>query len=58
LYATFAAHDLFMKAAPMKEWIHLTSDEINQLDSNLPVIIPLGLVESHGPHLAVVKTKI
>jgi creatinine amidohydrolase len=37
----------------MKEWIHLTSDEINQLDRTLPVIIPLGLIESHGPHLAV-----
>lgn len=37
----------------MKEWMHLTSDEIAQLDRNLPVIIPLGLIESHGPHLAV-----
>jgi len=38
---------------PMKEWIHLTSDEIDQLDKTLPVVIPLGLIESHGPHLAV-----
>lgn len=37
----------------MKEWITLTSDEINQLDRKLPVIIPLGLTEAHGPHLAV-----
>jgi hypothetical protein len=58
LYATFAAHDLFMKAAPMKKWIHITSDEINQPDRALPVIIPPGLVESNGPHLAVLKTKI
>lgn len=41
------------KNTRMKEWIHLTSDEISQLDRNLPVIIPLGLIESHGPHLAV-----
>lgn len=37
----------------MIEWIKLTSDEINQLDRNLPVVIPIGLVESHGPHLTV-----
>ncbi|WP_126246174.1 creatininase family protein [Chitinophaga rhizosphaerae] len=37
----------------MKEWIHLTSDEIDLLDRQLPVIIPLGLIEAHGPHLAV-----
>ena len=36
-----------------KEWKHLTSDEINGLNRNLPVIVPLGLVEAHGPHLAV-----
>lgn len=37
----------------MKEWINLTSDEIDKLDRRLPVIIPLGLTEAHGPHLAV-----
>ena len=37
----------------MKEWIKLTSDEINELDRNIPVLVPLGLVEAHGPHLAV-----
>lgn len=37
----------------MKEWIRMTSDEINGLDRNLPVLIPLGLIESHGPHLPV-----
>lgn len=37
----------------MKEWIKLTSTEIDQLDRNIPVVVPLGLVESHGPHLAV-----
>jgi creatinine amidohydrolase len=37
----------------MREWIHLTSDEIDQLDRQLPVIVPLGLTEAHGPHLAV-----
>jgi len=35
----------------MIEWIHLTSAEIPHLDKRLPVIIPLGLVEAHGPHL-------
>ncbi len=37
----------------MKEWIKLTSNEINKLDRKLPVIIPVGLVETHGPHLPV-----
>jgi len=37
----------------MKEWIKLTSDEIDDLDRNLPVIIPVGLIEAHGPHLPV-----
>lgn len=37
----------------MIEWLKLTSDEIQQLDQNLPVIIPIGLVEAHGPHLPV-----
>lgn len=37
----------------MTEWIKLTSNDINQLDRNLPVIIPIGLVEAHGPHLPV-----
>lgn len=37
----------------MKEWIKLTSNEIDKLDRNLPVIIPVGLIETHGPHLPV-----
>jgi len=37
----------------MKEWIKLTSDEIRDLDRQLPVIVPVGLVEAHGPHLPV-----
>lgn len=36
----------------MKEWSQLTSDEVAALDRALPVIVPLGLVEAHGPHLA------
>jgi creatinine amidohydrolase len=36
----------------MHEWKHLTSDEVNALDRRLPVLIPIGLVEAHGPHLA------
>ena len=35
----------------MIEWITLTSNEIAAVDKRLPVIIPLGLVEAHGPHL-------
>lgn len=36
----------------MIEWKHLTSGEIPALDHRLPVIIPIGLIEAHGPHLA------
>lgn len=36
----------------MIEWSQLTSDEVAALDRNLPVILPLGLVEAHGVHLA------
>ncbi len=37
----------------MIEWKHLTNDEIDRLDRRLPVIVPVGLIEAHGPHLAV-----
>lgn len=37
----------------MIEWANLTNDEIAALDRRLPVILPLGLIEAHGPHLAV-----
>lgn len=37
----------------MIEWIKLTSNEICRVDRNLPVILPVGLVETHGPHLPV-----
>ena len=36
----------------MNEWSQLTSDEVAALDRTLPIIIPLGLIEAHGPHLA------
>lgn len=36
----------------MNEWSQLTSDEVATLDRKLPVILPLGLIEAHGPHLA------
>jgi creatinine amidohydrolase len=35
----------------MIEWATFTSNEIAAVDKRLPVIIPLGLVEAHGPHL-------
>jgi len=37
----------------MIQWMCLTSDEIKSIDRNLPVIIPLGLIEAHGHHLTV-----
>lgn len=43
----------FSTLIPMHEWQHLTSDEISRLDRRLPVILPVGLIEAHGPHLAV-----
>lgn len=35
------------------EWASLTSDELAELDRELPVVVPNGLVESHGPALPV-----
>lgn len=35
----------------MIEWSRLTGDELAVVDRELPVIIPLGLVEAHGSHL-------
>jgi creatinine amidohydrolase len=35
----------------MIEWVQLTSDELSAVDRQLPVIVPLGLVEAHGSHL-------
>lgn len=37
----------------MIEWMKLTAMEIDALDRNLPVLVPVGLVEAHGPHLPV-----
>jgi creatinine amidohydrolase len=34
-------------------WRHLTSKEIGALDKSIPVILPLGAIEQHGPHLNV-----
>ena len=36
----------------MIEWKNLTSDEIPTLDKRLPILLPVGLIEAHGPHLA------
>ena len=35
----------------MIEWSKLTDREIDTLDRRLPVILPVGLIEAHGPHL-------
>ncbi len=34
-------------------WSDLTNHEIEDLDRALPAIVPVGLVEAHGPHLTV-----
>ncbi|MBE3557714.1 MAG: creatininase family protein [Ktedonobacteraceae bacterium] len=33
------------------EWATLSDQDIRQLDKNVPVIVPIGLVEAHGAHL-------
>lgn len=35
----------------MIEWSKLTDPELDALDRRLPVILPVGLIEAHGPHL-------
>ncbi|MDR3474347.1 MAG: creatininase family protein [Devosia sp.] len=35
----------------MNEWSKLTDPEVEALDRSLPVILPIGLIEAHGPHL-------
>jgi creatinine amidohydrolase len=35
----------------MIEWSKLTDPEVDALDRQLPVLIPVGLIEAHGPHL-------
>ena len=34
-------------------WRNLTSKEIASLDKSIPVILPIGAIEQHGPHLNV-----
>lgn len=36
----------------LTEWSRLTSSEIPALNKDLPIIIPIGLIEAHGPHLS------
>lgn len=35
----------------MTYWEHLTSARLATVDTSLPVVLPLGAVEQHGPHL-------
>lgn len=37
----------------MIEWLKLTSAEIGMLDRNIPLLMPMGLIEAHGPHMPV-----
>lgn len=34
-------------------WGNLTNEEVEKLDKNIPVILPMGLIEIHGPHMTV-----
>ena len=34
------------------EWKRLTNQEVAGLDRRLPILIPIGLIEAHGPHLS------
>ncbi len=36
----------------MIEWKRLTNPEVDALDRRVPVLIPIGLIEAHGPHLS------
>lgn len=35
----------------MIRWCNLTNEEIDMVDKKLPIIIPIGLIEAHGPHM-------
>lgn len=35
----------------MTYWDHLTSTQLGAVDPSVPVVLPLGAVEQHGPHL-------
>ena len=35
----------------MHEWSKLTDPEIDALDRDIPVLLPVGLIEAHGAHL-------
>ena len=37
----------------MTEWNRHTDAELRDVDRNIPVLIPIGLIEAHGPHLSV-----
>lgn len=34
-------------------WSNFTNDEILELDKNIPIILPIGLIEAHGSHMTV-----
>lgn len=35
----------------MIRWCDLTNEEIDNVERKIPVIIPIGLIEAHGPHM-------
>lgn len=42
----------------MTYWEHLTSGQIAAADASVPVVLPLGAVEQHGPHLPLATDRI
>ena len=42
-----------MQNQDIREWLHLTTSELDALDRKLPVILPFGSIEAHGHHLPV-----
>jgi len=42
----------------MSFWEHMTSAQLGGVDRSLPVVLPLGAVEQHGPHLPLATDRI
>lgn len=40
-----------MNNQKLLRWAHLTSNELDQINRSVPVVIPIGSIEAHGHHL-------